>query len=148
MRRIAVVIGGVSLYAALAISPVPRAIARDQPEVAAFFRPPLFNFSAHYEDGHVLTFHIGATRAELLRALVEHHSATGMLAAECGRDPGGRPLTVAGSYVSPSASAEVRALLGRDVVCLHTGEGSVLIFTMNQNHIRSIELRVVGTELP
>lgn len=136
-----------ALYAVLAVSPVPRAIARDRPEVASFFRPPLFNFSADYDDGHVLDFHVGASREELLRTLITEYPQTGMLAAACGREPGARPLTVAESFVSPSSSEAVRQLLERDVVCLHVRERKVLIFRIENERIRSIELTIVRNEL-
>lgn len=149
-RRIAfyTFMGGIAVYAVLALSPAPRAIARDRPELAAFFRPPLFNFSAGYEDGHVLDFHIGATREELLRTLISKYSETGTLASACGREPGARPLTVAESYVSPTSREALQLLQQRAVVCLHLHDRKVLIFDIENEHVRRIQLTKVTTELP
>jgi hypothetical protein len=141
-------VGAIALYAALALSPAPRAIARDRPGVASLFRPPLFNFSAEYEDGHVLGFQVGASRDELLRTLIAQYSSTGTLAAACGREPGARPLTVSESFVSPSAGERVRDLLQRDVVCLHVQERKVLVFYIESDRVRRIQLTKVTTEGP
>lgn len=149
-RRIALYasIGAIALYAVIGMSPAPRAIARDRPEVASLFRPPLFNFSADYEDGHVLDFQVGASRAELLRTLNTKYSESGMLAASCGRKPGDRPLTVAEAFVSPASSEKAWPLVQRDVVCLHLPERRVLIFQIENERVRKIELTVIKTELP
>jgi hypothetical protein len=141
-------VGTIALYAIIAVSPMPLAIARDRPELASYFRPPLFNFSADYHDGHVLDFNVGATRDELLRTLTERYSETGSLAAACGRDPGARPLTAAESYVRLSSGEKTRSLVQRDVVCLHIPERKVLIFHVENEHVRKIGLTIVRTELP
>ena len=149
-RRISVhaSVGAIALYTIVALSPIPRAIARDRPEVSCYFRPPLFNFSAEYKDGHVLDFNVGASRDELLQTLVELYSERGSLAAACGRDPDARPLTAAESYVSPSSNENARSLMQRDVVCLHIPERKAVIFHFENEHVRSIEITIVRTELP
>lgn len=143
------VAGVVVAYILVAMSPIPRAIARDHPEAASFFRPPLFNFSADYEDGAVLGFRVGSSREELMRTLVADYAETGTLAAACGRESGARPLTVAESYVAPSYDEGASAIAQRDVVCLHIpARKMVLIFPISNERVCAIQLTLVRAELP
>ena len=136
-------------YTIVAISPITPAIARHHPEAASFFRPPLFNFSADYDDGTVLGFRVGSSRKELLHTLVAGYAETGTLAAACGREPGAKALTVAESYVAPSYDKGATAIVQRDTVCLHVpNRRMLLIFSMVGDHISEIQLALVRTELP
>ncbi len=136
------------LYIAIAVSPMPREIGRQRPEVASLFRPLLFNFAASYEDGHVLNFRIGLTRDELMRVLLANYAQTGVLAAACGREPGARPLTVAESEVPLSDRNAVGAIVERSVVCLHMpARRMVLIFHVSNGQVGEIRLSFIRNEL-
>jgi hypothetical protein len=60
---------GVGAVAAATITGAEaREIGRSNPEKAAYYRPPLFNFSETYKDGVVLGVAVGSARADAIRA--------------------------------------------------------------------------------
>lgn len=135
-------------YAAVAVSPLPQRIARQSPERASIFRPPLFNFFADYDEGDVLGFEIHSSREQLLNTIVTKYARSGELAAACGREEGLAPISVSESYVTAEEIGKVRKLLERDVVCLHLrARRIVLIFELPDNQLRKIELAYVRNEL-
>jgi hypothetical protein len=135
-------------YGAVAVSPLPERIARHSPERASLFRPPLFNFSAGYDEGAVLGFEIHSSREQVLNTIVTKYAGSGELWAACGREQGAPPLSVADSDVRADAKGEVRKLLEREVVCLHLpARRIVLVFHIPHDELRSIELTYVRNEL-
>jgi len=134
-------------YIAVALSSLPRQIARNSPERASVFRPLFFNFAADYDDGSVLGLAIGSTRDELFGAFQSQYAATGVLQAACGREDGAPPLTVAQSDVT-LGEAGARELLDREVACLWLPARSImLVFRFAGDRLHVVELSYVRNEL-
>jgi hypothetical protein len=137
-----------ALYGAVALSSVPRAIARNSPENASLFRPVWFNFSAKYQDGSVLGFQTGFSRDQFSEAVVKTYGASAELQVECGREEGAPPLTVAESSVAGSDVVRVGDLAQRPVVCLYlTARRIMLIFKFSDDHIKQIDLSFTRNEI-
>jgi hypothetical protein len=131
----------------VALSPLPRQIARNSPEWASVFRPLLFNFAEDYDDGSVLGLTIGSTRDELFGAFKSQYAATGLLQAACGREEGAAPLTVAQSDVN-IGEAGARELLDREVVCLWLPARRImLVLRFLEDRLNNVELSYVRSEL-
>jgi len=134
-------------YIAVALSPLPRQIARNSPEKASVFRPLTFNFAAVYADGSVLGLAIGSTRDELFGAFQAQYAASGLLQAACGREVGAPTLTAAQSSVAIGA-AGARELLNREVACLWLPARKImLIFRFAGDRLHIVELSYVRSEL-
>ena len=136
------------VYIAIALSPLPRQIARNSPEKASLFRPIWFNFSANYDEGSVLGFKIGSTRDQLFGTLEAQYGATGLLQAACGREEGAPSLTVAESDVTIGEVDVARRLIDREVSCLWLPERRImLILRFGDDNLSAIELSYVLNEL-
>jgi hypothetical protein len=138
----------VAVYAAIALSSLPQSIARQSPERASYFRPPWFNFASKYDAGNVLGFRIGSNTEELVRKVAAVDSKGAVIQAECGRDRGARPLSVAESFIAAADEPRVSALAQREVLCLSLpARRVVLIFELSNSQVRVIRLSFIRNEL-
>lgn len=70
-------------YAGIGLSPLQDSIGRCSPSVASLFAPPFFNFNAIYEDGSVLEFRVGMSRADVFTMLSERYADRADLTVNC-----------------------------------------------------------------
>jgi hypothetical protein len=146
VRRSLVVIGVTLLfvYLGVSISPLPERMARHDPELASYFRPPWFNFNANYSSGRVLNFSVGEDRADFIAALKRQFGGEGILLANCGT---GARFSTAASFIPVSDSARAKVVLERDVVCVHFRERKVvLLASFSKDKVRAIELSCIHSE--
>jgi hypothetical protein len=135
-------------YLAVAVSSLPQSIARQSPERASYFRPPWFNFASKYESGNVLGFRVGSSTEELVRKVATVNMKGAVVQAECGRERGARPLSVAESFIAATDEPRVSELAQREVLCLSLpARRIVLIFELSKGQVRAIRLSFIRNEL-
>jgi hypothetical protein len=144
-RRIALIVFAILLiYAGIALSGLPERLGRDNPQAAAYFRPPLFNFSATYSSGRVLNFQIGDSREVFQSALVAYYGRTAVLLASCGTSA---RLNAEDSLVKVNDVARSRPILERDLICIDLGAPKVLLsITLANGNVETIEVDRINTE--
>lgn len=144
-KRVTLVIVAILLiYAGVALSGLPERLGRDNPQAAAYFRPPLFNFSATYTSGRVLDFQVGSSREKFLSDLVAHYGRTAVLLASCGTSA---RLNAEDSLVQVNDVTRSRPLLERDLICIDLGTPKVLLsITLANGNVETIEVDRINFE--
>ncbi len=138
-----------AVYTAIAASSYPIHLARSRPDVASFFRPQWFNFSATYTDGPVMGFRVGQSRADFKVTLLQPAGGSVRVGAACGRPPSAPSLAAAESFLPVADNAKVSQLLGLDVVCLFYRQPNMaVVVSFDADTVRTVELSVVRTEAP
>ena len=131
-------------YGAVALSDYPRKLGRTSPEHAAWFRPPLFNFSEHYEAGEALGFRVGERAIDVERKLTTSRARQFELNGNCGT---GALYTTGTTFVRPSQVERIRELLARDVVCMQALDtGALVELQMSNGVVERIDVVYVNFE--
>jgi hypothetical protein len=131
----------VSTYAIVALSPVPRTLGRNHPERASWFYPIWFNFSATYDDGAVLDYRIGMSRAELLKRMSSAAPDSIEIVSPCGNHQPELRLV-------PQTQAIPQAIASAPMICAWIPQRRVsLIFTIEKELVRSIRMIFVRNEV-
>src|SRR5437764_2618242 len=147
MTRLRTAVIGVALlasYAGVAISGLPERIARQDPALASYFRPPWFNFNATYTSGSVLNFRVGTDRTEFATALKNQYGGTGMLLATCGT---GALFGTARDFVAVADITRAPPLLAKDLVCVNFENRRILLLvTFSSEKVKTIQLACIHRE--
>ena len=121
-------------------STLKSAIGRRSPAIASMFSPREFNFTEQYSDGRVLEFDVGMSTGEVLSALRTHYAGRGRVVRNC-------LIRTVKSLISITPDLlEVPGLDTADRLCVFADQRLVLIFSLTEERVSSIEVSYVRNE--
>jgi hypothetical protein len=116
------------------------AIGRRSPAIASMFSPREFNFTEQYTDGRVLEFAVGMSTGDVLSLLRTDYAGRGRLVRNC-------LIRTVKSLISITPDLpDVPGLDTADRLCVFADQHLVLIFSLTDAHVSSIEVSYVRNE--
>jgi hypothetical protein len=128
-------------YTAVAKTSLKTAIGRHSPAIASMFSPRAFNFIQQYNDGRVLEFNVGMNTDDVLSTLRAHYAGRGKVVRNC------LIRTVKSLIAITPDLLEVPGLDTADRLCVFADQRLVLIFSLTDQRVSSIEVSYVRNEV-
>jgi hypothetical protein len=140
---VAVLLVPLLAYLLIAISPLKQMIGRTHPEIASLFSPFLFNFSASYDSGSVLGFHVNGSQHDVFLRLQSAYAGRSNLLVNC-------MVKQVDSIVPITRTTDVATIYGGgEKVCVSLDHGRVsLDFALRGTVVSRIDLAYIRSELP